>query len=485
VTTFSSSNPSGPLHPHLHSNGQLTPPLIILFNAIVTNKRIVFLGHNQPASRVASHVLAACALGSGCGSAWRGVAKRCFPYANLGTMDELEKVPGYIAGVTNPRFEDLHAWDLLLNIENGKITIAKDIDPAPPVRTNTARTNMSEAYSIFSLTSSNGIGREGDTKMNRTTSDTDVMSSGASPIAGGTIRARAGTILDSKTEAPENAFMDEVLLAVNARYGERNIRSRFSDWAANFIRQVARHEEHYYGQSGIAPPSQPYLNGQLGSGIISTDREAELKDIQANAMRIEAFRETDSYKLYRQDEAAREADRTITGFDINHQLGRLRKAKKLSSGEYELILSTVARSIRTPDQIIELLALLPPQQGGLSPFSCGLLHPSAAVRTNAQDLLIRLTQHLVGKKFVQSLNLFHRLALARLLHESQEAQQHLTPSDTSSIIASSGNLTATTPGTVTMSNSRDSMAISSLAPPKDGLPIQNGSSSSAIPANWS
>lgn len=91
VNTFAGSTPSGPQHPHLHSNGNLTSPIILLFNAVVTGKRIVFLGHNQPASKVAAHVLAACALGSGCGAAWRGVVKRCFPYTNLGMMDELEK----------------------------------------------------------------------------------------------------------------------------------------------------------------------------------------------------------------------------------------------------------------------------------------------------------------------------------------------------------------------------------------------------------
>lgn len=485
LTTFSASTPVGPLHPHLHSNGQLTPPLIILFNAIVTGKRVVFLGHNQPASRVASHVLSACALGSGCGTGWRGIARRCFPYANLGTMDELEKVPGYIAGVTNPRFEDLHAWDLLLNIENGKMTIAKDMEPVAPMRTNT-RPNMSEAYSSNSLTSSGGVGPEAEVRLNRTTSDTDVVGPAVSSFSGGTMRARerAGTVLEARADAPEVAFMDEIQHALGARYGERYIRGRFSDWAVNFIRQVARHEEHFYGQTNIAPQSQPYLNGQLGSGSIALDREAELKEMQSSALRIEAFRATESYKLYRHDEAARERQRAIIGLDLSHQVGRLRRAKKLSSGECELIVSTVARAVQTPDQMIELLALLPPQQGGLSPFSSGLFHPSQITRAAAQDLLLRLTQHPVGKKYVQSLNLFHRLALARLLHESQEAQQALTPSATTSTMASTSMQSATTPSTVTLSNSRDSLAHTSLAPPRDGLPPLNGSSS-ILPAHWS
>src|SRR5882757_7176452 len=74
---------SGPLHPHLHTNGSLTHPIIILFNALVTGKRILFLGHNIHAGEVANYVLSACALGSGCGAILRGFIERAFPYAGL------------------------------------------------------------------------------------------------------------------------------------------------------------------------------------------------------------------------------------------------------------------------------------------------------------------------------------------------------------------------------------------------------------------
>lgn len=94
IQTFSSASVtvSGPLHPHLHTNGTLTHPIIILFNALVTGKRIIFLGHNRPAGQVSSYVLSACALGSGCGVVLRGFIERAFPYANLTNRDEWESV---------------------------------------------------------------------------------------------------------------------------------------------------------------------------------------------------------------------------------------------------------------------------------------------------------------------------------------------------------------------------------------------------------
>lgn len=83
---------SGPLHPHLHVNGFQTHPIVILFNALVTGKRIIFLGHKRPAGEVSTFVLSACALGSGCGSVLRGFIERAFPYASLNNRDDWESV---------------------------------------------------------------------------------------------------------------------------------------------------------------------------------------------------------------------------------------------------------------------------------------------------------------------------------------------------------------------------------------------------------
>lgn len=95
VQTFSSPTtllPATPLHPHLHTNGLQTHPIMLLFNALVTHKRVVFLGHGLPAEEVASLVLAACALGSGCGAIINGFVKRAFPYTNLSNLDNLQAV---------------------------------------------------------------------------------------------------------------------------------------------------------------------------------------------------------------------------------------------------------------------------------------------------------------------------------------------------------------------------------------------------------
>ncbi len=90
---------NGPLHPHLHTNGPQTHPIIVLFNALITGKRIIFLGHKRPAGEVSSFVLSACALASGCGAILRGFIERAFPYANLNNREEWESVYVFLSVV--------------------------------------------------------------------------------------------------------------------------------------------------------------------------------------------------------------------------------------------------------------------------------------------------------------------------------------------------------------------------------------------------
>jgi hypothetical protein len=109
----------------LHTNGAATPPIILIINAILANKRVLFLGSGG-SHTVAKMVLAASSIASGGGQVLRGIVDTAFPYANLASIDVLEEFPGYIAGVANPRFEDLHTlWDVLCNIDTGKVTVSK------------------------------------------------------------------------------------------------------------------------------------------------------------------------------------------------------------------------------------------------------------------------------------------------------------------------------------------------------------------------
>eukprot|EP01117_Protostelium_nocturnum_P005316 TRINITY_DN1935_c0_g1_i3.p1 TRINITY_DN1935_c0_g1~~TRINITY_DN1935_c0_g1_i3.p1 ORF type:complete len:590 (+),score=185.84 TRINITY_DN1935_c0_g1_i3:58-1827(+) len=104
--------------------------IMIIYNALLTQKRILYLGFDITSSDVCEYVLATCSMVC---PPLTGFIKRAFPYTNLTYLDFLA-VPGYIAGVTNPMFEThLEWWDVLCNINTGKVTVNSSMaSPAAP-----------------------------------------------------------------------------------------------------------------------------------------------------------------------------------------------------------------------------------------------------------------------------------------------------------------------------------------------------------------
>jgi len=122
------------------------------------------------------------------------------------------------------------------------------------------------------------------------------------------------------------------------------------------------------------------------------------------------------YEYYSADFQMSVATKAIQGFDLAHQLWRLRHAKNMSDAEADLVMRTIADSVQTYDQVVELLANLPPHSGGLLPISFGLFHQQEAVRDVTVDLLTILRSFPIGMHFLQSLNHFHRYAYVRQAH---------------------------------------------------------------------
>ncbi|WWC70797.1 uncharacterized protein I206_104749 [Kwoniella pini CBS 10737] len=404
-----------PYHPHLHTNGSMTHPIILLLNAMLAHKRVMFLGHGLPANQVARMVLAACALGSGCGQVLRGVTSSAFPYANLASLDILEEFSGFVAGVTNPRFEELPTtWDVLCNLETGKITVSKNLQSSNPLTASSIGStggtiNSSNVGSLRSGRSSETS--LGNSSMIKVEDDPSTTS--------GTPQAKMNSI--AKSDCIDNQFMDEILSATTSHYGESNIRLRFIDYLNRFVRIASHQEYSQTGSTKIGYPSISFRDSNpntLGSGVVFADEQGKQREMWANVHRIEAWRKTRSYKLFAKDWQSRLKRRSVE-FDIQHQIARLRLAKNMSDTEAEAIFSALNNGIRNYDQVIELLTHLPTHWGGLMPIANGLFHRWIGVRETALELLITLQQYPVGKHAVYSMNYFHRKAFISLLEKRE------------------------------------------------------------------
>ncbi|KAF2089270.1 spindle pole body interacting protein, partial [Saccharata proteae CBS 121410] len=457
IQTFSEKHASSPqpftLHQHLTTSGAYTHPIIVLVNAVLTQKRIVFLGHNLPSGEVAEAVLAACALASG--GILRGFTRHAFPYTDLTKIDDLLKVPGFIAGVTNPAFAHKPEWwDLLCDLPTGRMKISHKIEGVPPT--------------------------EGFIHFQQQLSHLPASSNAAQALAA------------DVDPTGDTQFMESLLSAIAERRGEAVIRTRWRDYISKFTRISSTFEELVYGASALhigASPLSPTSPGTVeapadpnisGHGYVWASEPERLKELAANVHRIEGWRNTRSYYSFVQDLGHVWERQPIRGMDLMWLHDRLR-ATKLSHEQSAGIYLALAREIgnaakqsvaaaaavakekssgrsTTPapapasetspispsdergnttsnntstattaaaaaasqlqyDTILQLLTVTPESNSGLFYLSLGLFHPRADVRTAVVGLFDKIMVHPAGRHFWAGLGRFAKLAYFRLKRE--------------------------------------------------------------------
>ena len=397
-----------PSHPHLTTSGPFTHPIIVLVNAILTQKRVVFLGHNRPSGEVAEAVLAACALASG--GILRGFTRHAFPYTDLTKIDDLLKVPGFIAGVTNPTFANHPEWwDILCDLPTGRMKISSHVEPAP----------VTEGLLFF--------------QQQNSLLPHHISHANADPTG-------------------DNLFMEDILRSISNRHGENAIRAKWRAYITKFTRVAAAFEETVYGASNlyiIGPgeelsPDSP--TGQQtdasdpaslrGHGYVWPDEGAKQRELSASVSRIEGWRNTRSYYSYIQDIAAMYFPaRPIQRPDLHHHHDRLRSLK-LSHADAGAIYIALSHAVRDYAGICQLLTVAPENQAGLFYLSMGLFHPDLVVREATFELLDRIANHPAGRHFWTHLSRFAKLGYFRVKREH----------DTHSPISAAGSPSLGTPG---------------------------------------
>lgn len=365
------------LHPHLTTGGASTHPVMVLVNGLLTQKRVVFLGHNMPSGEVAEAVLAACALVSG--GILRGFTRHAFPYTDLTKIDDLLTVPGFIAGVINPTFE-LHPewWDLLCDLPSGRVKISCHIK-APTVTEGLV--SFQQQHPALASVASGNTG-------------------GSQDLTG------------------DAAFMADVLRSIAARHGERVVRAKWRDWVLKFTRIAAEFEESVYGASALCTGSEDHDAAPAsGHGYVWVDDTAKNKELAGNVTRIEGWRNTRSYYSYIQDLANFYTVRPLKGLDLAHMHDRLR-LQRLSPAQSRDIYLTLAKHVHSYDEICLLLSVAPESHAGLFYLALGLLHKDRKVRFKTAELLERIAEHEAGQHWWKGLSRFKKLAYERLRREA-------------------------------------------------------------------
>ncbi|KAI5197617.1 spindle pole body interacting protein [Aureobasidium subglaciale] len=438
IQTFSNPHSASPQpfavhHPHLTTSGPLTHPIIVLLNALLSQKRIIFIGHNLPSSEVAEAVLAACSLASG--GFLRGFTRHAFPYTDLTKIDDLLKVPGFIAGVTNPAFAThTQWWDLMCDLPTGRLRISPKIEQAP----------LTEGVLFFQQ---NGQGVQQPYN-----APGPVSSAGTATGAGmggfPSIPSGAGD------PTGDVAFMSSVLASIAERRGESAVRSKFRLWILKFIRITAAFEELVYGASAIFayyPPGSPISPSTAtmdfpspmtvldaafedpavtGHGFVWPSQEAKMRELAANATRIEGWTKTRSYYNFIQDFSVMFSLRPIQDLDLQHLHDRLMKLRMGADASASIYLALCAR-VKTYEQINQLLsvfaygstAVMNDRQNGMFYLALGLMHPRLDVRENVAELVDRIRVHEAGRHFWAALGRFEQAAFDRVVLAKAEREE--------------------------------------------------------------
>ncbi|KAF3063716.1 Protein mesA [Daldinia childiae] len=382
------------IHTHLTTNGPGTHPIIVLANALLTQKRIIFVGHNMPSGEVAEAVLAACALASG--GLLRGFTRHAFPYTDLTKVDDLLKVPGFIAGVTNPTFE-LHPewWDLLCDLQTGRMKISEKIEPAQITEGLVYFQQQNPSFANLLSGSSN-------------TATTDFT----------------GDVI----------FMNDILKSITARRGEQVIRAKWRDWVVRFTRIAAAFEETVYGASALYIGGDEFETLTGGHGYVWADEAAKQKELAGNVCRIEGWRNTRSYYSYIQDLAKLYTIRPLKGIDLHHMHDRLR-SQRLTPAQSKEIYATFAQYVHSYDEISLLLSVAPESHAGLFYIALGLFHKDRDVRIQTSELVERISEHEAGHHWWKGMSRFEKLAFHRIRREvdaevkSKLEKENLSPAE--------------------------------------------------------
>lgn len=116
-----------PPYPELLVYGESTPAIVVLINAFLTHKKILYLGNKTPALAICEAVFATIALISGGGGLLRGFLKQTYPYIDLSKFEFIEQQDWYFAGTANPTFKaHERLYDVLYDMELNELVLSRE-----------------------------------------------------------------------------------------------------------------------------------------------------------------------------------------------------------------------------------------------------------------------------------------------------------------------------------------------------------------------
>lgn len=425
---FALSQPFNIHHEELTIYGPYTPPILVLINGLLTQKRILILDLKKTAGEVSDHVLATCFLGSG--GILRSFITSTFPYTDLSKAEEFTSCPGYIAGAKNPiiaRRSDW--WDILIDLGSSSMRISPNI--AGGSNTNTVKESEIEYFSNRQDTNNNGYPINCNENWRE--------------------RERVNLFFSRSLAAVTNQadvdFLQDLKGMVDNHFADSFIRTRCSEYTRRFIRITTSYEELNYGKSSFWPshnksseeesstssmsnPNDDENEGRdtgketsdpiLGHGYVWADELQRTAEFKTYEPVIEGWRKSKSYECYVSDCKRDWPASPKIAIDYEYHIDMLSMlclGDEKSADVYLLF----ADNIQSNEDISMFLATAGSSSGSfyegtlLHYVALGMLHPSSEVRDAVVGLIWRVRNHSAGRYFYTNLNRFFLMTFDRLL----------------------------------------------------------------------
>lgn len=277
--------------------------------------------------------------------------------------------PGYIAGVTNPIFEQRNTWwDLLCNISNGDVT-------------------LSPAY---------------QEEINQAT----LSAGGNSPDSG------------SKLPSLDSIFFQQLMCGVQSRYGEEWCRCMFRDLTDHFLHLLTDEEQFVFDDAAESHKA-------LHVAAYSYRMRAFVQSSQAARWRSskDALAKVGGSAFGPLDPLIRKHVRALQLGATASNLSLPRNTKSLSPKEMLFIYTTFLNHIHTREEVLELLAMLYESRGGFMPIAVALLNQEEKVRNAVIDIMQRIDAEPEGNKAISSLNYFLLMTYYRYVKKAGKQLQ--------------------------------------------------------------
>jgi hypothetical protein len=415
--------------------------IMIIFNAILYGKNIMFIANNRNAGSVIQYVLAALLLHPQLPNLLR---QRVFPYVSFMNMDWLnEKDNGFIAGVTNPIFASRDEYfDFLCDIDTGKIIVStfeknrlqQKQHLATPKKKQTklkstkktkhkkVSSSSSEDFSSSSIDIDPAIlgsssenneeqtkSQQEDTNSKPLDSSPDITNIGSgmgffSEYLTGALSLNSGTaIIQSATvQVAENddvyhmttkdtEFIRKILHLISQNQKknvpreetEEIVRGYFYDYSTSVLelafdmRQRILYQKRQYYRSVSS----------------SYDKKAvDEEEPDENVLKAFAWMQTNSFKLYAERRAEYSKTRLILNLaiDIPASINTLVNGSNLEEETIITIFHKFLRNIHSREELLEFTSYMPDCRGGISPIAYPIFHKSPAVRVAVAAFLRRL-----------------------------------------------------------------------------------------------